>query len=120
MMLDRSVKALLVVIAILLGILVFRPILQPASVRAQTDEGYPFYVEPGYTMIRKPDGTAQMYGKVVIDMRNGDIWGFPTLTQGPYPVDAVKTTPPKSYPMYLGKFMFGEATLGGSSFSEAH
>ena len=108
------------VIAILLGILVFRPIIQPASVRAQTDEGYPFYVEPGYTMIRKPDGTAQMYGKVVIDMRNGDIWGFPTLTQGPYPVDTVKTTPPKSYPMYLGKFMFGEATLGGSSFSEAH
>ena len=61
-------------------------------------------------MIRKPDGTAQMYGKMVVDMRNGDIWGFPTLTQGPYPVDTAKTTPPKSYPMYLGKFMFGEAT----------
>ena len=66
-------------------------------------------VEPGYTMIRKPDGTAQVYGKVVIDMRNGDIWGFPTLAQGPYPVDTAKTTPPKSYPMYLGKFMFSEA-----------
>jgi hypothetical protein len=42
-------------------------------------------------------------------MRNGDIWGFPTLAQGPYPVDTAKTTPPKSYPMYLGKFMFSEA-----------
>jgi hypothetical protein len=109
MQLDRFMKAILVVIAILLGILVFRPTLRPAPVRAQVQEGYLFYVEPGYTMIRKPDGTAQVYGKVVIDMRNGDIWGFPTLAQGPYPVDTAKTTPPKSYPMYLGKFMFSEA-----------
>lgn len=109
MKLDRLTKALLVVIAILLGALVFRPLIHPAPVRAQVEEGYPFYVEPGYTMLRKPDGTAQMYGKVVIDMRSGDIWGFPTLTQGPYPVDTAKATPPKSYPMYLGKFMFSDA-----------
>jgi len=110
MNLDRFIKALLVVIAVLLGMLVLRPIVQPEPVRAQADEGYPFYVEPGYTTIRKPDGTAQMYGKVVIDMRNGDIWGFPTLVQGPYPVDAAQTKPPKSSPMYLGKFMFSEAS----------
>ena len=110
MNLDRFTKAMLVVIAVLLGILVLRPIVQPAPVRAQADEGYPFYVEPGYTTIRKPDGTAQVYGKVVIDMRNGDIWGFPTLVQGPYPVDAAQTKPPKSSPMYLGKFMFSEAS----------
>ena len=105
---DRFAKTVLVIIATLLGILVLRPIVQPSPVRAQVEEGYPFYVEPGYTMIRKPDGTAQMYGKIVIDMRSGDIWGFPTLTQGPYPVDTAKTTPPKSYPMYLGKFMFSD------------
>jgi hypothetical protein len=110
MNLDRFTKAMLIVIAVLLGILVLRPMVQPAPVRAQADEGYPFYVEPGYTTIRKPDGTAQMYGKVVIDMRNGDIWGFPTLVQGPYPVDAAQTKPPKSSPMYLGKFMFSEAS----------
>ncbi len=109
MKLDRFMKVMLIVIAILLAAVVFRPIVQPAPVRAQVEEGYPFYVEPGYTMIRKPDGTAQMYGKVVIDMRSGDIWGFPTLAQGPYPVDTAKPTPPKSYPMYLGKFMFSEA-----------
>lgn len=108
MKLDHFMKALLLVIAILLAILVFRPVVQPPPVRAQAEEGYPFYVEPGYTMIRKPDGTAQMYGKMVIDMRNGDIWGFPTLSQGPYPVDTAQTKPPTSYPMYLGKFMFGE------------
>ena len=108
MNLDRFAKAMLVVIAVLLVMLVFRPILQPPPVRAQTEEGYPFYVEPGYTMIRKPDGTEQMYGKVVIDMRNGDIWGFPTLGQSPYPIDSAQTKPPKSNPMYLGKFMFSE------------
>ncbi len=110
MKLDGFTKVMLVVIAVLLGMLVFRPLIHPAPVQAQAADGYPFYVEPGYTMIRKPDGTAQVYGKVVIDMRSGDIWGFPTLTQGPYPVDTAKNTPPKSYPMYLGKFMFSDAT----------
>lgn len=106
---DKFTKIILVAIAILLGTLVLRPIVQPAPVRAQAAEGYPFYVEPGYTMIRKPDGTAQFYGKMIIDMRNGDIWGFPTLTQGPYPVDTAQTKPPKSVPVYLGKFMFSDA-----------
>jgi hypothetical protein len=110
MRLDRLTQATLIVIAVLLAMSVFRPLAQPAPVRAQTDQGYPFYVEPGYTMIRKPDGTAQMYGKVVIDMRSGDIWGFPTLTTSPYPIDTAQTKPPKSEPMYLGKFMFSEAT----------
>jgi len=110
MKLDGFMKAMLVLIAVLLGILVIRPIVQPAAVRAQAEEGYPFYVEPGYTMLRKPDGTAQMYGKVVIDMRSGDIWGFPTLSQSPYPIDSSQTKPPKSSPMYLGRFMFSEAT----------
>src|SRR6516225_9299575 len=52
-------------------------------------------VEPGYTTLRKPDGSAQMYGKMVIDMRTGDIWGFPTLAQGPYPVDMASAVPPQ-------------------------
>src|SRR5580698_10910719 len=106
MHLDRFTKAVLLTIAILLAVLAFRPVFQPAPVRAQANEGYPFYVEPGYTTIRKPDGTAQMYGKVVIDMRSGDIWGFPTINQLPYPSDPTTTKPPKSSPMYLGKFMF--------------
>ena len=111
MHLDRFTKAVLLVIAVLLGVIVFRPVVQPAPVRAQaqSEDGYPFYVEPGYTMIRKPDGTSQMYGKVIVDMRNGDIWGFPTLTTSPYPIDSAQTKPPKSYPMYLGKFMFEDA-----------
>lgn len=58
MRLDKFTKAMLVVITLLLGFLVVRPLIQPSPVRAQAEEGYPFYVEPGYTMIRKPDGTS--------------------------------------------------------------
>ncbi|HTV66481.1 MAG TPA: hypothetical protein VMD98_12805 [Bryocella sp.] len=110
MKLDRFTKIVLFAIALFLGILAFRPIAQPIPVRAQGEEAHPFFVEPGYTMLRKPDGTAQMYGKMIIDMRNGDIWGFPTLTTSPYPIDSAQTKPPKSSPMYLGRFMFNEAT----------
>src|ERR1039458_10218804 len=109
MTLDRFTKTMLVVIAVLLGMVAFRPIVHPAPVQAQASEAYPFYLEPGYTMLRKPDGTAQVYGKVAVDMRTGDIWGFPTTVQGPYPIDNAKTVSPKYYPLYLRKFMFSEA-----------
>ncbi len=55
-------------------------------------------------MLRKPNGTGQVEGKVFIDLRTGDIWGFPTLSGAPYPVDATKNEPTVSEPMYLGKF----------------
>lgn len=110
MTLDRFTKAMLIAIAVLLGMIAFRPVVHAVPVQAQASEAHPFYIEPGYTMLRKPDGTSQVYGKVAIDMRTGDIWGFPTTVQGPYPIDNAKTVPPKSYPMYLGKFMFSEAT----------
>jgi hypothetical protein len=109
MKLDNFTRTLLVVIAALLAIIAFRPMFQPAPVQAQSEQGYPFYVEPGYTTIRKPDGSSQVLGKVFIDMRTGDIWGFPTLAQSPYPIDPTQTKPPKSSPMYLGKFMFDQA-----------
>ena len=110
MRIDWSVKLMLVVIALLLGALVFRPVVLPAPVQAQVVDGRSFYVEPGYTMLRKPDGTAQVYGKMMIDMRTGDIWGFPTTVEGPYPMDCAKSEPPKSHPMYLGKFVLSEAS----------
>lgn len=109
MKLDWFIKLMLLCVVLLLALLLFRPVVQPAPVQAQT-ASRDFYVEPGYTMLRKPDGSAQMYGKIMIDMRTGDIWGFPTLVEGPYPVDAGKSDPPKSHPMYLGKFVLSEAT----------
>jgi len=110
MKLDWFAKLMLAIIALLLGALLFRPVVQPAPVQAQAGDGRSFFVEPGYTMLRKPDGSGQVYGKMMIDMRTGDIWGFPTLVEGPYPVDVAKPEPPKSRPMYLGKFVLSEAT----------
>ena len=106
---DWFVKLLLSVIVVLLGTLVLRPFFQPAPVEAQSVDGRSFYVEPGYTMLRKADGSGSMYGKMMIDMRTGDIWGFLTLVEGPYPVDPGKSEPPHSRPIYLGKFVLSDA-----------
>ena len=100
---DLHQRIVLTAIAILLAILALRPAANPTPVMAQSG-GYPYYVEPGVTTLRKPDGTAQMQGKVIIDLRTGDIYGFPTLSGAPYPLDGSKPEPPVSEPMYLGRF----------------
>jgi hypothetical protein len=111
MRLDRFGKTLLAIAVLFLGMIALRPFVQPAPVMAQADEGRRFYVEPGTNMLRKPDGTAQVYGKVFIDMQTGDVWGFPTNTTDPYPSNPASSTPAKSHPMYLGKFILSEAVL---------
>lgn len=94
---------LLVAIAASLSIIALRPVLYPAPARA--DEGdFNVYVEPGTSALRAPDGSQQVMGKVVIDLRNGNIWGFPTLGAQPYPIDNTRTTAPISRPMFLGRF----------------
>jgi hypothetical protein len=108
MKLDGFVKTLLLIIAVFLGAIALRPALLPPSVRAQASEGYPFYIEPGTAMLRAPDGSRQVYGRVVIDLRNGKVWGFPTMTQDPYPVDVMNSAPPTSHPFLLAKFAFGD------------
>ena len=49
--------------------------------------------------------------EIMIDMRTGDVWGFPTLVQSPYPVSAKAgdTKAPKSEPIYLGQFVLEAA-----------
>lgn len=101
-------QAILTVIAIMLAVIALRPAMNPSPVAAQQPEAAYLYIEPRTTTLRKPDGTAQMEGKVVINMRTGDIWGFPTLTSAPYPIDTTKTEPPVSEPMYLGRFDFAK------------
>ena len=108
MKIDIITRFAVVVIAACLIVVVFRPIATPAVVEAQSGVPYPFYVEPGYQMLRSPDASQQVLGKVVIDMRNGKIWGFPTLGESPYPIDITSKTPPTSHPVYLGKLAFGD------------
>ena len=100
-------KCVLTAIAVLLAALVLRPIAAPSAVAAQSSSSY-LYVEPGTTTLRNPDGSQQIEGKVVIDMRNGNVWGFPTMSSAPYPVDTLHPQPPVSAPVYLGKFDFSK------------
>ena len=110
MRLDWITKTLLLIIAVFLGVVVFRPVVHPVPVMAQNGSPYPFHIEAGTVTLRKPDGT-QTWGKVVVDMRNGDVWGFPMKPQNtPYPVYGPTDSPKVSHPMYLGKMAFDEAT----------
>ena len=106
---ERYVAFLLTLIALFLGMIALRPVVSPGAVLAQSDFSY-LYVEPRTTLLRKPNGDQQVEGKVVVDLRNGDIWGFPTLSSTPYPIDTLRSTPPVSTPMYLGKFDFSKMT----------
>lgn len=105
---DGVVKFLLAMIALSLGAIAVSPYVAPPAVTAQTGEVHPLYFEPGTFMLRAPDGSQQVYGKVAIDMRNGKIWGFPTNTQDPYPSNPMASTPPTSRPFLLGRFSLGD------------
>ena len=97
---DRAVLALA---TIFLGILALRPLLTPEVTLAQGASNH-LYFEPGITTIISPDKTKTTQGKVVVDLATGNIWGFPTGTEAPYPIDHVAAQPATSSPMYLGKF----------------
>ena len=111
MKLDYLSKPALIAIVALLATHVFHELSAPRAAYAQTSgSDYRFYIEPGVTMLRAPDGSRQVLGKVVVDLSNGNVWGFPTNTPNPYPVDTRYVTstsnvePPVSTPIFLGKF----------------
>ncbi len=103
---DKFTRIMLAAIAALLAIIALQPLANPPAAHAQGGSSRELYIEPGTTLLRAPDGSQQVMGKVVIDMNTGKVWGFPTLTEKPYPVDTVHTTPPVSHPMYLGQLDF--------------
>ena len=100
----NTTNVLLLVIAIALLTIAVEPFVTPRSAQAQVMADYPLYFEPGVYLLRAPDGTSQIYGKVAVDLRTGKIWGFPTYGQQPYPVDVASTKPPTSRPIVLGRF----------------
>jgi hypothetical protein len=104
---DRQSSALLLTIAALLTMIVVRLYFAPSSVHADSGEPYPIYVEPGVSMLRSPDGSGQVLGKVVVDLRNGNIWGYPTQSRDPYPTNTNGSTKlPVSRPFLLGRYEF--------------
>jgi hypothetical protein len=103
---ENLTVVLLFIIAIALVSIAARPLFAPAVAQAQSGTVYPFYIEPGSELLRTPDGTTQVYGKVVVDMRTGKIWGFPTLAPQSYPSSNLQTKPQVSRPFELGRFAF--------------
>lgn len=105
---DRFQTLLLLVIAISLAVLAARPYVAPQAVNAQLPPARSVYIEPGTFFLRQPDGSRRVLGRVVVDLRNGNVWGFPTLTTDPYPSNVMQTTPQTSHPFLLGKFDFSD------------
>jgi len=97
---DWYTRAVLTVIAVLLAVLAMRP----APVQAQSDRAM-IYIEPGTTTIRKPDGSGQGEGRMVVNMKTGEIGS-------PYPLDTTDTKPAVSKPVYLGRFDFDSMNQG--------
>jgi hypothetical protein len=97
---------LLAIIAVALVVIAIRPYVQPAPAEAQSLPTHPFYIEPGAQMLRQPEGATQIYGKVIIDLRTGNVWGFPTGTLDAYPSNPIEGKPVTSHPFLLGKYAF--------------
>lgn len=105
---DRTTNILLLAIALALVGIAVQPLFAPRAARAQNSAAYPVFIEPGVQMLRSPDGSRQVYGKVVVDLQTGKVWGYPTLTTSPYPVDVSSPKPPVSQPFLLGTFDFAQ------------
>jgi hypothetical protein len=103
---DLVTKSLLALIAVALGAIAIRPYIAPASAVAQSPAPYAVYIEPGVQMLKSSDGSKQLYGRMVVDLRTGKIWGFPTMTTDPYPFNALSSKPQTSHPFELGTFAF--------------
>src|SRR5215510_4459743 len=98
-------RAALALVAVFLGVIALRPLFAPEVARAQGAQNH-LYIEPGIKMLLSADRSRQTQGKIVVDLTTGNIWGFPTSRDTPYPIDTVKPQPATSSPMYLGKFDF--------------
>jgi hypothetical protein len=103
---DKVAKFLLAVIAIALSAIALRPYIAPHVAHADNVAAYPVYIEPGVQMLKSSDGSEQVYGRMVVDLRTGRIWGFPTMTTDPYPFNALNSKPQTSHPFELGSFAF--------------
>jgi len=108
MKIDRFQTFLLLAIAVSLAAIALRPYIALPAVKAQSIEDHHLYIEPGTAMLRASDGSQQVLGKVVIDLRNGNVWGFPTLSHDPYPFSGIQTTAQTSHPFLLGKFALSD------------
>ena len=97
---------LLLCIAVSLAVIALRPYVRPEPAHAEGGAACPFFIEPGTQMLRAPDGSKQVLGRVVIDMQTGKVWGFPTNSPDTYPSNGLETKAQTSHPFVLGRFAF--------------
>ena len=103
---DRYTKVVLTAIALSLMAIACRPLMQPSTVVAGVSSS-DLYIEPGVQSLHAPDGSRVLLGRVVVDLRSGTVWGFPTGTNSTYPVSVNGSSQiPVSKPFLLGKFDF--------------
>jgi hypothetical protein len=103
---DRVVLALA---TLFLGLIALRALFVPEVAKAQSDVPLAHvYIEPGVHIINAPDNSQRVLGKIIVDLRNGNVWGFPTNGDSVYPLntDPTKFTPPTSAPILLGRYDF--------------
>ena len=113
MKVDLYTKAVLTVIAVFLAVLaaseLARPI--PATAASHSDDFMYLHFDEKIRKLNAPDGSSSVLGRMVIDLRNGDVWGFPTDPLG-YPRRPVEMKPGYSEPMYLGHFNLSKIKKG--------
>lgn len=107
----RTTNLLLVLVALLLSAVLLRPLRSPAAVQAETTSAYPLAFEPGVFLLRAPDASRQVFGKVAVDLRTGTVWGFPTNTQDPYPTNAMDSKPVTSHPFLLARYALEDTAV---------
>ncbi|WP_047488129.1 hypothetical protein [Terriglobus sp. TAA 43] len=105
---NRATNVLLGLIAGSLMVLAVRPYIAPATVHADANSFDPLYIEPGVHMLRIAKG-GQVLGKVVVNLRTGNVYGYPTGTSDSYPVSPLDNKPRVSEAIPLGRFALEEA-----------
>jgi len=99
---DWLVKTLLLLVVIFLGMIALRPYLAPPVVRAQSEDVYPLTFGPSRFMTLN----GFVYdGNVVLDLRNGNVWGFPPIDETSHFFDKPLLV---SHPVLLGRFALEE------------
>jgi len=94
---DWLVKSLLLLVVIFLGIIALRPCLAPPVARAQSEDVYPITLGLNQRFTLKG---SLVQGNIVLDLRNGNLWGFPDFVQRSEFCDKPL---PVSHPVLLGR-----------------
>lgn len=95
-------NVVLTAIAVFLGVLALRPIIAPPVVTAANAVSYaPLQFDESLRKIEYSKGSVM--GRIAIDLRNGNIYGFPSDPLG-YPRNPDKSELAVSDPILLGRF----------------